>query len=203
MKPGRSLPPLAVPLAALVFALAGAALLVRHSESIVTQAKDRHAAQERALSEARTKHMNAGSEKQLIQRYLPSYQTLQAMGFVGAEQRISWIDSLSAANRETGLDNLQYQIGQQDKYPLAGEFGAADLPVRQSVAKLTIPLVHEEDLLRFLRALAARRTGIYTVNACQLRRGTAGEPSGAASNVSADCELAWVTVADVEPDGKK
>ncbi len=203
MKQGRSLPPLAVPLAVLAAVLVGMAMLVRYSEGIVDAAKERRTTQERALSDARMQHMNAGSEKELIQRYLPSYQALQAMGFVGAEQRLAWIDSLSAANRETGLDNLQYQIGQQDKYPLASDIGAGDLPLRQSVAKLNIPLVHEGDLMRFFRSLAAKRTGIFAINSCALRRNGGGEPSGAVSNVSAECEIAWLTVADLDPEKAK
>lgn len=203
MKNGRALPPLAVPLAVLATVLVGVALLVRYSEGIVDGAKERRTTQERALSDARQKHMNAGSEKELIQRYLPSYQSLQSMGFVGAEQRLAWIDSLSAANRETGLDNLQYQIGQQDRYPLASELGAADLPLRQSVAKLTIPLVHEGDLMRFFRSLAAKRTGIFSINSCLVRRNGGGEPTGAVSNVSAECEIAWLTVADLDREKDK
>lgn len=198
MKKGPPLPPLAVPIGVLVAVLVGVALLVRTSEGIVDAAKERRTAQERAFADARQKHMNAGSEKELIQRYLPSYQALQAMGFVGSEQRLAWIDSLSAANRETGLDNLQYQIGQQEKYALASEMGAGDLPMRQSLARLTIPLVHEGDLMPFFRSLAAKRTGIFSINACQLRRSGAGEPSGAVSNVSAECEIAWLSVADLD-----
>jgi hypothetical protein len=203
VKQGRSLPPLAVPLAVLAAVLVGMATLVRYSGGIVDAARERRTIQERALSDARLQHMNAGSEKDLIQRYLPSYQALQAMGFLGAEQRLAWIDSLSAANRETGLDNLQYQIGQQEKYPLANDIGASDLPLRQSVAKLTIPLVHEGDLMRFFRNLAAKRTGIFSINGCLLRRSGAGEPSGTVSNVSAECEIAWLTVADLDPEKDK
>lgn len=202
MKRARDLPPLLVPVAVLVIVTAGAALLARHSKIIVTAAQERLEAQQNQLSEARLKHSNAGSEKALIQRYLPSYQALQAMGFVGAEQRLTWVDGLSAANREVGLDNLQYQIGQQGTYPLANELGVADLPVRQSIAKLTIPLVHEEDLMRFFRSLAAKRAGLFTINACQLKRTGSEEPSGAASNVTAECEIAWITVSDVEPEKK-
>lgn len=202
MKRGRALLPLAVPLTVLAAAAAISAGLVHYANGLVGEARAGLTARERALSDARRKHMNAGSEKELIQRYLPSYQSLQAIGFVGAEQRIAWIDSLSAANRETGLDNLQYQIGRQEKHPLAADLGAGDLPLRQSVAKLTIPLVHEEDLMRFFRALAAKRTGIFSINNCILRRGSPGAPSGAVSNVTAECEIAWLTVADPEPEEK-
>lgn len=202
MKPTRPLPPLLVPVSLLVAVTLGAALLARHAATTVSAAQQRLATQERALADARLKHSNAGGEKALIQRYLPTYQALQAMGFVGAEQRLGWLDGLAAANREAGLDNVQYQIGQQGDYPLANEMGAAGLPVRQSVAKLSIPLVHEEDLMRFFRGLAAKRTGLFTINACLLKRTGSDEPSGAASNVGAECEIAWITVADAEQEGK-
>ncbi len=200
MKRPRSVPPLLLPVAVLAVVTVGAVQLARHSETLVSAAQQRLAVQQRELSDARLKQSNAGSEKALIQRYLPTYQALQALGFVGAEQRLTWVDGLSAANRDLALDNLQYQIGQQGPYPLANELGAGDLPVRQSIARLTIPLVHEEDLMRFFRSLAEKRTGLFTINACQLTRTGGADPSGTLSNVSAECEIAWITVPDVETE---
>jgi len=200
MKRQGALPPLLLPVAVLVAVSVLAALLARQAAVLVSAAEQRLASQQRLLADARLKHSNAGSEKELIQRYLPAYQALQALGFVGAEQRLTWVDALAAANRDAGLDNLQYQIGQQGAYPLANEFGGTALPVRQSISKLTIPLVHEEDLMRFFRSLAEKRAGLFTINACLLRRTGSEDPSGAASNVGAECEIAWITVSDVEPD---
>lgn len=199
--PRRGLPPLFVPIAVLLAVLAGAAFVVEYSESLVAQAKSRLRNDEQALADARRQHSNAGAEKEVIVRYLGGYAQLQDSGFIGAEQRVNWVDGLRTANREVGLFGVEYQIAQQEAYPYAADVGGGGLPMKQSTMKLTLPLLHEGDLGSFLRALAAQRNGIFTVNACTLKRAAASaQPSVEQPNLSAECELAWITVSDSETE---
>lgn len=199
--PRRGLPPLFVPIALLIAVLGAAAFVVQYSEGLVAQAQARLRADEQALADARRQHSNAGAEKEVIARYLGGYAQLQDGGFVGAEQRVNWVDGLRTANRDAGLFGVEYQIAQQEVYPYASDVGGTGLPMKQSTMKLTLPLLHEGDLGNFLRALAAQRNGIFTVNACTLKRASASaQPSVEQPNLSAECELAWITVSDTEAE---
>lgn len=194
----KGLPPLALPGTALAAVLIAAVVLVHYSEGLVTQAKGTLATQEQALAEARKKYSNAGAEKDIITRYLGTYQALQEIGFAGGEQRINWVDSLRKANRDAGMFGVEYQIGQQVPYPLASEIGGASLPMKHSVMKLTVPLLHEGDLMRFFRLLANQRSGVFTLNACQIRRNAPLDAPATQPRLAAECEVSWITVNEGE-----
>jgi len=194
----KGLPPLAVPAIVLGVVLIAAIVLVRYADRLVTQAKSTLAAQEKALTDARLKYSNAGTEKDIITRYLGTYQALQELGFVGGEQRINWVDSLRKANREAGMFGVEYQVAQQAPYPLANEIGGGSLPMKHSVMKLTVPLLHEGDLMRFFRLLATQRSGVFTLNACQLRRNSGSDTSTLQPRLGAECEVSWITVNEAE-----
>lgn len=199
----KALPPLAIPGITLVLALIVTVGLVRYSETLVAQANRGLSAQEQSLGEARKKYSNAGAEKDIITRYLGTYQALQELGFAGGEQRINWVDSLRKANREAGMFGVEYQIGQQSPYPLSSELGGGDLPMKHSVMKLTVPLLHEGDLMRFFRLLANQRAGVFTLNACQLRRSAPLDAAATQPRLGAECEVSWITVNEDEKEGAK
>lgn len=181
----------------LVITIAGIAA-VQYAESLVTQATDRLRIQTQALSAARQKHANAGLEKDILTRFRETYDALEKVGFIGAEQRINWVDGLRTANRESKLFGVEYQIGQQEPYPYAADLGVGDLPIRQAIMKLKMPLLHEGDLMPFFRALAARSAGVFTMNACILRRVGVGVQETSQPNLGVECDLAWVSVMEVE-----
>lgn len=198
----KGLPPLALPVMALLGVLIAGALLVRYAEGLVDQSRVSLAAQQKALIDARQKFSNAGAEKDVIARYLGTYQALQQLGFAGGEQRINWVDSLRKANREAAMFGVEYQIGQQVVYPLASEMGGNGLPMKQSVMKLSVPLLHEGDLMRFFHLLANQRSGVFTLNACQVRRSAPMDAAATLPRLVADCEVSWITVSEGEkPEG--
>ena len=188
--------PLLLPVLVLAVVLTASFLVIRYAEALVAEASTNLASQTLALSDARLKHSNAGAEKDLIARYLGSYERLQAGGFIGGEQRINWVDGLRNANREADLYGVEYKIDAQDKLTLGSEYGAGALAVKQSPMKITVPLLHETDLMRFLRGLSAQRVGLFSLSGCVLRRTSAGTPNGNQPNLAADCDLAWITVDD-------
>jgi len=164
--------------------------LAWYSYRIAEAGRTAAAQQQRALDEARLRYQRSGEERDLLSRYAPEYVALDAHGFIGTEQRVNWIDNLRIANETTGLFGVQYQIGAQTPYNLP-ELPQAALV--QSPMTIDLRLLHEGDLMRFLRALAAGRAGVFTLNECTLERlGT--EPAARAQpNLRADCELSWIS----------
>lgn len=149
------------------------------------------AQQQRALEEARLRYQRSGEERDLLTRYAPEYRALASHGFIGAEQRVNWIDSLRVASDAARLPGVQYQVGAQMPYRLPE---LPDALLAQSPMTIDLRLVHEGDLMRFLRALAAERSGVFMLNECTLER-LAADPVGRGQpNLRADCELSWVSV---------
>jgi len=149
--------------------------------------------QQAALNAAQQKLDRSRQQQHLIDTNLADYQALTARGFIGAEDRLAWIEAVQLANREVGLAGLEYRLT-----PRAASDPklAQDLPLGQTAMILTLPLLVETDLPRFLEALKARAPGLYRVQGCRLSR--LGDPSFEAVNqprLQAVCELLWFTVA--------
>lgn len=185
--------------------LAGALLLgaalVYFSQRELKLTRLQQKAQESALHEARNRLQKSGDEKERILRYRSDYMALQQIGFVGEEQRINWVDALRAASLSLKMFGVSYQIEAQQPYgsPLAADAGGYRL--QQSVMKISMGLLHEEDLLRFLAALEEQKAGIFAVRECSLQRqsGARVENLRMQPHVQADCSLLWLTANEAKP----
>lgn len=161
-----------------------------YSHRIAESSRIAAARQQQALDDARRRYQRSGEERDLLARYAPEYLALEGSGFIGSEQRVNWIDSLHIASEAAGLFGVQYQIGAQTPYRLPELPGA---PLLQSPMSIDLQLLHEGDLMRFLHGLAARRAGVFTLEACTLER-LGNEPAGRAqANLRADCQLSWIS----------
>ena len=198
---------LRVPLITLLATLVAAAALILVSAAVLDSARELLNKREGELRQARLKIQNAGEERELISRYLSSYQQLARAGFVGEEQRITWLDSLRAANEEARVFGVEYDLSAQRPYVYAAEFSPGQLLLQESVMHLRFGMLHEEDLPRFLEALARRGGGYFTVDDCMLRRSGSGEvqvkPGQVEANLAAECNLRWLTVRPQTAGDKK
>ena len=191
------------PLIALGAILLGVAGAVYYTDQLVLKARRDLAQQENQLKAARARLHRSGDEKDLIVRYLGSYQQLQKRGFAGDEQRINWLDALRVTNQQAELFGVDYDIGTQKPYPFAASLNPGQVQLRESVMKLRFRLLHEEDLLRFLDLLSRQGAGIYTVDQCTLKRLDTRGVIRYQPNLTAECELAWITAsASATPEKK-
>jgi Tfp pilus assembly protein PilV len=182
------------PLIIMIIVLGLSAGLIYQLDQALTASKRELAQQQTQMREARTRLQKSGEEKDVIVRFLPNYQYLQRIGFVGDEQRLSWLEGLRLSNQEAQLFGVQYQIGSQQPYPYATELSAGQLTLHQSVMKLTFQLLHEGDLMSFLTALGKQRAGFFSVNECKLDRIATGGSIRFQPNLHAICDIAWITL---------
>ena len=125
---------------------------------------------------------------------------------MGEEQRINWLDSLRIANEEAHIFGVEYAISAQHPYAYASEFNVGQLMLQESVMRLKFRLLHEEDLPRFFEALGHRAGGFYTIDQCVMRRikiGEADKTLQAEPNLTAECDVRWLTVKPATPADKK
>lgn len=184
---------LAVPLFVLLIMLIAALAMVKFSADRVEGAQRVLDAQSAQLLEAQARVQKSGAEKDLIMRYLPDFQRLDAMGFVGPEQRINWIDALRYANQKGALFGINYDIAASKPYPHAAAMNPGQLTVSHSLMKLRFQMLHEGDLPKFFAHLSEPNAGVFVVNACNMQRTSTTLTARFAPNMSAECELAWIT----------
>jgi len=182
------------PLAALLGVLLIGAAAIYSSDRLMAASRQELARQQTQLKDARTRLQKSGDEKDIIVRFLDRFRQMERAGFIGEEQRINWLDGLRLANQQADLFGVDYQISVQKPYAYAAELGPGQLALNQSQMKLRFRLLHEEDLLRFFNALARQSTGLFTIDQCTLRRIDTRGVIRYQPNVTADCELSWITV---------
>jgi len=191
----KDLAEMKLPFLVLAVAIAASFLLVRFSSDKREQTEIQHRILSTALQDARSRYQRSGDERETILRYLPAYRQLENQGFVGTEQRINWLEGLRLANTQAGLFGVTYQLDAQKPLPLIGQSNPMSQHLHNSHMKLSFGLVHEGDLMRFIQALATQQTGIFIVTRCALdRAGRSESPAPRQANLSAQCDLSWLTV---------
>ncbi len=181
--------PLALLLAMGLIAGAG----VMWSSARLREAGDGLQRQRQALDTASQRSQRSNREQDLIRNNLGAYRSLVARGFAGAENRLAWLEAVQQANREARLYGLDYSMEPRQAAPAPL---AAGLPLGQTVMKLKMPLLVEDDLPRFLEVLRQRAPGLFRVRSCRIARtaSAAFEPVNQ-PRLEAECELLWFTVA--------
>jgi hypothetical protein len=176
--------------AALLLAVVGTLWSMRQVQDAQLALQQQNA----ALNDARQQLDRSRQQQQLITTHLADYQAITARGFVGPEDRLAWIEAAQHANRDAGLYGLEYRL--LPRTSTLPEL-AQGLALGQTAMTLTLPLLVETDLSRFLTALKARAPGVYRVQSCQLsRRNHAPFGTQQPPQLQAECELQWFTVAE-------
>ena len=190
----KDLAAMKLPFLLLAMAIAASYLLVKFSSDKREKAEMQHRIESTALQDARSRYQRSGEERETILRYLPAYRQLENQGFVGIEQRINWLEGLRIANTKAGLFGVTYQVDARKPLPLIGQSNPMSQHLHNSHMKLSFGLVHEGELMRFFQALAAQQTGIFILTGCALDRVGRSEPEPRQANLSAQCDLSWMTV---------
>lgn len=187
---------------AVITAFSTAGILV--SRSNMQQAEATLQNQQTTLNQAQQRYRLSGEEKEIIIRHLPTYKELEKNGFIGAEQRINWLDALRTTNQAQQMFGVEYQIAAQQPYPTGAGMESGQFQLRQSPMKLTFKLLHEGDLMRFFTTLAQLKVGMFTLEECVLQRAGSNIPTiRYQPTLQADCQLDWWTITPKESQGNK
>lgn len=141
---------------------------------------------------ARSRFLYAESEKQEIRAYQPLFVELRRRHFVGAENRLDWVDAIRQIQARRRLLPLTYEIDPQQPYRIEGTLATGDYQLRGSRMAVHMDLLHEADLFNFLSDL--RQQGVFTVQQCTIRRTASAGGAPVAGNLSSDCTLNWLTL---------
>jgi hypothetical protein len=184
-----------LPAIALAIATAASIAMLWFSSSQHTQSEGLYRDQLAALQEAKTRYQRSGEERETVMHYVQAYRQLEKIGFIGTEQRLNWVESLREANAQAGLFGVDYQMSAQQPYPYVAKDNPISDRIKQSQMRLSFGVLHEGDVMKLFRTLSAREPGLYSITGCSLdRAGRQGAPQPRQANLTAQCELSWVTI---------
>ena len=190
----KDLLPLRVPLATFAAAVLVAVILIDYSGDRYALQSQRVLAVNVQVEEASQRYRDSDTEKEMIAQYLPQYRELQQRGFIGSENRISWIDALRIADQQAGGFGVQYQLSAQEPYKGLLSSDPIATQLRRSTMDIRFGVVHEGQFLAFLNALDAQGAGMYALRACSLEPVHKEQPRPRTQNLTAHCEIDWVTL---------
>ncbi len=127
------------------------------------------------------------------------FDRLAAKGIVGEEQRLEWIEQIRRIRSERRLFDIHWEL--QARRLLEAELAPGDgggYDMHASRLKLELPLLHEEDLLRFLDDLKGHLQAYVLPRQCSIElaaKDTGPEAGPLPPRLQARCELDLVTLA--------
>ncbi|MEO8144415.1 MAG: hypothetical protein ABI654_09395 [Betaproteobacteria bacterium] len=187
---------IALPLLLLVVLLGAGAGLILWTQG-EQQAEARLLAAARAeRSQARERLTRIADEEKEVNDKLEVYRKLKSLHILGEEQRLEWADAMTRIRTTRELLDLRYLVDRQRLLvAVAGKPGGVE--VYASAMKVDIALLHEGDLLAFLRELRASGNAYYSIKRCAINRvGSAATGTSIVPRLRADCEIDLITIID-------
>lgn len=145
-------------------------------------------------AEVQAKLSRANEEELEIEASLKTYQALAARGIIGQENRLDWIDTVTAIKNELHLFDITYNIEPQKVLDYPGFGPGSGVTFMVSRVKMTLKLLHEGDLLNFIDELSRRGRPYLSVRSCDVRREGGGSGTTLAPRLLANCIFDLITI---------
>jgi hypothetical protein len=129
---------------------------------------------------------------QIIDEFENNFLNLVNQGVVGAENRLSWFETIQNTAKKRGMPSVKYSISTQESLKeenLKREYRGID--VFKSVMTLDIKMGHEGDLFALLNDLK-KADGLYAIDRCDIEKASK-KTVDSENNMKAYCELGWYT----------
>jgi hypothetical protein len=187
---------LAAPLALLVALLAAGAGLIYWIEQEQRAAHQQLAGAREQRNQARDRLTRIAEEEKEVSDKLQVYRRLKSLHILGEEQRLEWADAMTRIRNSRELLDLRYSVGRQQT--IASVPGKpANVDFYSSTMKVDIALLHEGDLLGFLRDLRESGNAFYSVKRCAITRtGIAATGTSIVPRLRAECDIDLITIID-------
>lgn len=192
----QELKKLAVPLALLLALLAAGGGLIYWMEREQRAAAQQLAAARTERAQARERLTRIAEEEKQVNDKLEVYRRLRSLHILGEEQRLEWADAMTRIRTSRELLDLRYTVERQRTLvSVPGKPGNVDFFA--STMKVDIALLHEGDLLAFLRDLRESGNAYYSVKRCLITRtGTAPTGLSIVPRLRGDCDIDLITIMD-------
>lgn len=169
--------------------------------SLTESAQKQHRIVQAQRTESQGKLNRAAQEEVELREKTTRFLELQTQGYVGRENRLDWIEQLARLSHEQKLTDFQYEfMPQKAVEPLLIPTAAVAGTHRflMTPQRVSAKILHEGDLIAFLEKLRRSVKAYIVVQHCHIerlpQRPTDKPSSGIAPQLSADCELGWITL---------
>lgn len=129
---------------------------------------------------------------QIIDEFESNFLKLVKQGVVGAEDRLSWFETIQKTAKKRGMPSVVYGISAQEVMEednLKSHYSGIE--VFKSVMTLDIKMAHEGDLFALLNDLG-KADGLFAVDSCNIEK-ISRKVVDTDNNMKAYCELGWYT----------
>ena len=187
---------LALPVLLLVALLGAGAGLILWIQSQQKDAERQLAAATTERAQAAARLTRIAEEEKEVNDKLAVYRRLKSLHILGEEQRLEWADAMTRIRTTRELLDMRYIV---DRQRLIGTFAAkpASVDFYASTMKVDIALLHEGDLLAFLRELRDSGNAYYSIRRCAINRtGQAATGTSIVPRLRAECEIDLITIMD-------
>lgn len=155
-----------------------------------------------ARSEVQTRLARAREEQAELHDKITRFQALRERGYIGAEQRLDWIEAIARIKAARRLFKLDYEFAPQrpaDASVLPGGASAGGFEIMASQMRLQAHLLHEGELLLLLDDLRNAVQALIQIRSCSMER-IASRPSDrtTGAQVKAECTLEWITLREAK-----
>ena len=146
----------------------------------------------RAMRKWQTKINSSVENNQIIDEFESNFLKLVNQGVVGAEDRLSWFETIQETAKKRGMPSVKYSISAQkllQENNLKKRYRGID--VFKSMMTLDIKMAHEGDLFALLNDLE-KADGLFAVDSCDIEK-ISKAAVDKDTNMKAYCELGWYT----------
>ncbi|MDA0224500.1 MAG: hypothetical protein O2975_00155 [Proteobacteria bacterium] len=187
---------LALPIALCALLLGGGAGLIWWMKAGLVRSGQALAAARAEGTQAREKLARIAEEEREVNQKLAVYRRLQALNVLGPERRLEWADSMKRIRTGREILDLSYRVDRQRQVAsMPGKPASVDFFA--SRMKVDLGLLHEGDLLGFLRDLRESGNAFYAIQRCAMARtGVAATAPTLGPRLRADCEIDLITILD-------
>ncbi len=187
---------LAAPLVILIALLAAGGGVIFWTQQEQGRAEQELLAARAERTQARERLTRIAEEEKEVNDKLAIYRRLKSLHILGEEQRLEWADAMTRIRTSRELLDLRYIVGRQ-RTLVSVPGKPANVDFFASTMKVDVALLHEGDLLVFLRDLREAGNAYYSIKRCTITR-TGQAPTGISivPRLRADCEIDLITILD-------
>jgi hypothetical protein len=187
---------LAAPAAIALALVAAGAGLAWHARLVLQQERAGVAAARSERAQALERLSRIAEEEREVREKIEVYQRLKALGILGEEKRLEWVDAIARIRASRELLDLRYAVERQ-KLLRSAPGKPANVDFYASTMNVDLALLHEGDLLGFLADLRASGNAYYAVQRCTLARtGQAATGASLMPRLRATCAIDLITILD-------
>ncbi len=149
-----------------------------------------------SLKSTHGRYQKLVSDLDLLQIYTQTYDEYLSSGLVGAERRLSWIETLESVNEVLRLPKLSYTLMPQEAFTKPQLKVERNIQLNSTPMSLEMDLLHEEDLFAVFEGITGTIDNLYTIDSCNISliSGANKALSTQEANLRASCLMRWVTV---------